>query len=454
MLAAIAIVALGALVIATARVLGLLRFRGTVTPIALFLVFELLVTWPSLIGGSRDSAEIGLSLLLGALAVVPLLVGYTLARSLSPSIPEAFHTRPRSLNQRDRIQLCALLAVAVLVSFILYRGIPPVWRTITELGISDSGRAELSIQRKLLTKGANFGTAEYRGQGLLSVIQLCTWVLVAARLGLLTAGVLRRSTIFVILLLGSLLVGGVGERASIVLVVAAFTIARIGSSGLGAGRAARRYAPILVVVLIAVGSFSGQAIGISSPADYAGRLASRLFLGNGTNTVDIIEYRHSGELQAAKGSIVLEQVRAALPGVSKNAVPFSNRLARVQGSRSQTTYSTPTNLGLMYADWGWLGVHALYFALGAAFAVLERLLRRAQRTSEGFGLASGVAIALWAGYTSLTGITGCMVNLAVTVSLFGATRLGASLLSRDAQLSPSFAGPPRQRAGPARRTVD
>jgi hypothetical protein len=207
-------------------------------------------------------------------------------------------------------------------------------------------------------------------------------------------------------------------------------MSRIASSGVRLRTAVVRYLPVVVAVLLVVGTFSGQLIGVGSPGEYVGRIADRVFMGNGVNTVDIILLRDEGSLPAANGGILLEQAKAALPGVEAGEVPFSNRLARIQGARSATTFSSPTNLGLVYADWGWLGVYSTYFALGLGLALLERLLTRVQRDGDAFASACAIVIALWSGYAAVTGLIGGAVNVGVSVCLFVGTRLASHVFVR------------------------
>jgi hypothetical protein len=104
----------------------------------------------------------------------------------------------------------------------------------------------------------------------------------------------------------------------------------------------------------------------------AGNLWIRIFLGDGKNDVYIIEFVHRGFLEFRYGLSHLEKIVSSLPGV-QYGVPLSLKLSRLL-DYSPHTFASGTYLGLVYIDFGLIGVAILYFFMGGIVGHLQAIL--------------------------------------------------------------------------------
>jgi hypothetical protein len=133
--------------------------------------------------------------------------------------------------------------------------------------------------------------------------------------------------------------------------------------------------------------------------------------GNGRNTAHIINLTDDGKITVGHGSLLAERGRAVLPGV-RDTEPFAYRVNQlVNGTnRNSTSYLTPTQFGLLYADGRWYGVLLGYLFSGAMLGAGWRALTR--RTSVGSSLFAACAAVLL-GKLAITGAPGLIASLGV-----------------------------------------
>jgi hypothetical protein len=153
------------------------------------------------------------------------------------------------------------------------------------------------------------------------------------------------------------------------------------------------------------------------------RLTSRIFIGNGGNTVRSIELVRSGSWEHRLGNVHVTSFLNMVPGVSTE--PFARELFLTvnPGSRA-TTYSSTTYLGQVFVDFGLAGCVLIFAMLGGLFAWVQMLLLRLPKTPLLLPLAAFIVLIL--GRVSLSGPTAVISTLAVAIPLMVTARLAYS----------------------------
>jgi hypothetical protein len=396
------------------------------TPLLLFGVHEVIFVWPAaLFARVNGVSEDNYASIVILSATLAFIVGYVLfcgdaRRSASTAVD--FWSRP--LRRPDdqahlrAIILCTILFV--LLGFYFYQGLPPAVTGLNEFlhhGYASGVNERLAEQRLELTKGHFFG-GEYRGQGAIRALFRVGWpylTIIATVLYLR-----RRQTAWRLITLGLLVasyvyIGGDGTRGpllwafiSVLVAVSYYAHLRL--------RTLTWFGATLVVALVVLSlpqKLGNVAAVGGSWRDGARTLAERILIGNGINSVYVIEYVRSGCLDLRWGGIHRSDLGAALP-FANSGVPFTYELFLLQNPEARTTCTTlssMTCLGCFYGDFGWPGTVIGYFSLGAVTAVAGRLLFKRQKTVANVAFVGMMAMDL--GQLNLHGIVYCSVWFAV-----------------------------------------
>lgn len=362
-------------------------------PLAAFVATEIRSVWPAnlslLVSGSGGLTAV----LVSSVALIAFCLSFVIISSARKGASHELLAFRSSGVEADRGRLayqCLILVMAsglVVLGSYQYRGAPPIAASVSSLlqgGESDFD--QLNQERRALTKGYIFGADEWRGQGLIAVLLNIGWlylgVLVAAlRHKYRTTGWLL--TLIGVVIAGLVYVGGVGERAPMVELVAgvlvAVTVLRVVQ-----WRQVLIGMVVMSLVVFVVGPIKGQFTDGGSPTAAALATLSRIAFGNGANNVLIVESIGDGSLELGLGALHWEKLDASLPGVGgASDAPFANRLANMRDPNSlSTSYATPTNLGFVYADFGALGLIASYSAYGFCCAFGQARLLRLRKSPE------------------------------------------------------------------------
>lgn len=369
------------------------RGRLILTPLLIFCANEVFRVWPAAIyarymGISEDLYPT----LVILLATFAFLIGYVAAgdligwRTYSPlSFWKRSILKASAGPHLVAIGVCSTLLV--LAAMYLYQGLPPTVNSVTRLvteGYSSGVAGFAAREREKYTKSHYFD-GEYRGQGVVREYTAIGWPLLVGISLLLYLQ--RRSHLHLILslvLLAACLVfiAGDGTRgaflwAMISVVVALALVIRmrlVTLAGIGLLLLATLFG------LSAVKKFAGYAQDVTFLKSGSTRIAERIFVGNGINTVHVIELVKCGRLDLRRGTIHLTEMLNSLPSV-RFGRPFSHDLFRILHPYSTgTTYCTMTYLGRLYGDFGLTGSVVGFFMLGVFTLLASRFLFSRRKT--------------------------------------------------------------------------
>ena len=424
------------------------------TPFLVFALNEITRDWVAAVlspafGYSSSYAALWIELA----AFVAFVVGFVLAFGVRRGVPgEAAELRARPISRVELSRAVPAIVFAGLIlsaaGFYLYGGAPPVLLGLKGLLLEGSGleaAAFVTDSREAITKGYYFG-GDYHGQGALLKLMSIGWpILLASSL------VLYRATKrwWLLLLSGVLLVAtfvfvaGAGDRGPFLWSLVFVFL--VGSFLFHVRYRTMAYAFAgLVVLAIGLSLYSLKlynAIGSSDFLQQAfGKIISRIFLGNGVYTVQIIDLVRSGVWKLRYGQVLVSNMLDALPGVSVANVPLAYELYVYQNPLGKlTTYSTPTYFAEVFVDFGTLGACVLYFAFGVTIGLMQRWILQLPKSMLFLPLAGVVMLLL--GRIPNVGISGLLAQVVVTVFFavilavcYQATRLFTS--------RPALAGPP------------
>jgi hypothetical protein len=363
-------------------------------PFATFGVFEAVWTWPCAIYAQATGLCGALPAALTAAAFLCFVGGYvTNSRRDVGRRAHAVAFRDLRLTRDGPEFAYAVCIVAFSIALFaagvyLYRGIPPIVPTLRDLATgTDHSEAigSLSAQREDILKAHYFG-GEYRAQGALSTLTLVGWLYLAyvAQLMYRMLGKQRWLALFAITFgMGLVFIAGVGQRSQVVMVFIYLLAGRSLCARMSMAKIAIALMLVAVAILV-VTPFSGQMIGTlddnHSPFSFVVQKAvERIAIGNGITNIEIMRFIADGELQYGWGQIHLEKLINSIPGTTK-LTPFALRVSDLRGSTTRTAFSSSTYLGVLYADFGAVGVLCGYAAIGIATGWLERTLFRMRKT--------------------------------------------------------------------------
>lgn len=269
------------------------------------------------------------------------------------------------------IQIFILLSVLFATNYYMYNGMPLSLKFLCMLiknGNYHEATRYLSKMREIVGKGYYFG-GEYRGQGVILTLNniLCPYMLAFAGLLYLKTKKKVWLAAFVSLLIISIIyVGGRGARFPIIKLFVFLVILKslLGKIHL---KESFKYTLVLIIVASAVIALKD----VNSPTEALEKLNKRIFLGDGENTIEVINFIRDGSLEIRGGRIHYEKFLSAFPGVTRGT-PFSyevQMLRRPLGSG--TSFASMNYLGILYADFGYMGPLLGYFFIGIAAALFE-----------------------------------------------------------------------------------
>jgi hypothetical protein len=294
--------------------------------------------------------------------------------------------------------------------------------------------------RLTLTKGHTLLGEQYAGQGIVNAANESGWR-IAVIVGVLYWSWERsRRSLFLMLtvcVLSFVFLGSAGSRSPVILCGIGFVAALairyrmrmrhlvvMGVAGLAA---------VLLIMPLSKGASGGISTG-----DRTAEVIERVTEGNGQNNAQIVRLITAESLDLQNGGLLVDRLRAMLPGTSSGD-PFALEVTRLAyGGDSETTgYSTPTQFGLLYADGGALWVLVGYVLSGLLLALTWR--RIASVTSP-IGAAIAVEGAISLGYLSVSGIHGVLsaaLMAAVALTVVVSPRLWRSWQMARTRVPPS-----------------
>jgi hypothetical protein len=424
------------------------RARSVVTPILLFGLFEIISVWPAtLIAAGSGSSETGAyPVLVAALAFGVCLLGFGLtmaARKYSSDEPEQFRGRPLEHPYPESVYLLATALVACILAGLglyLYQGWPPLVGGLFALGQGSDGLASainiVAAGRETATKGQYLGQA-YRGQGVILELTQDGWpylVTIASAMFLVTRKRHWLAVAVALFVLMLFFIAGSGQRwqilAGLICVAASLSLV---------ARPRTRWVVALAGVLLLI--YSGMSVlnstyeGFDQSADPVASFislgASRIALANGMHDVDSINLVHAGSLDWGMGSIHLQKFMTSIPGLGKDQLPFSAKLAfLLDPSRptTDTTYASSTYLGWLYVDFGLAGTLVVFFLMGITLALAQEWLFRVRGKDVLDIAARGLAI-FYMGELALDGPATAGASLVIVCVLYLGLRASTALLN-------------------------
>jgi hypothetical protein len=341
--------------------------------------------------------------MLPGLALLAFLVGYWrvgLIKGLNRASTKARLARPLVLPpdslQRHWLAIVVFAAALIAMGTYLFRGLPPALSAFETL-INPLGHegiyGEVREARREITKGYVLGESAWRGQGLMLTVSAVAWPMLAIMALSVWFKVRNRKwavTTIAVTVLMVVYVGGAGQRGplmfSVLTVLYALSLLRRIHVRtlivLGVGVIA------LTLLIIPLGQYTSVGTSIQTRAQVA---TQRIFLGNASNSVMVMELAESGKLPYGWGRVIGERIYSSLPGIQVRE-PFAYRLAQLrEEGGGRTTYASTSYLGSWYADFGWPGVLLGFVATGAALAWVQTVLLRPHWTPLSVALAASAA---------------------------------------------------------------
>ena len=408
---------------------GLGRQARVLTPVLFFVSVEVMAVWPALVpvDGSPLANLGAFPALLAAISLLAMVTTYVLFGGAS--VDASSWRRSAKVPSREEARcygrgLVLLVAGLCVIGLLTFGGIPPMLSggfssLLDPVGNADQA-ALIRETRLSLTKGHTLLGEQYAGQGIVNAANESGW-----RIAVIVAALYwswrrsRRSLLLMltVCVLSFVFLGSAGSRSPVILCGIGFVAALairyrmrmrhlvvMGVAGLAA---------VLLIMPLSKGASGGITTG-----DRTAEVIERVTEGNGQNNAQIVRLISAESLDLQNGGLLVDRLRAMLPGTSSGD-PFALEVTRLAyGGDSETTgYSTPTQFGLLYADGGALWVLVGYVLSGLLLAIAWR---RIARVASPIGAAIAVEGAISLGYLSVSGIHGVlsaalMAALALTV---------------------------------------
>lgn len=316
-----------------------------------------------------------------------------------------------------------------------YQGAPVLGFSIIELLTGNLSIGELasfmSEQRFLLTKSHWFG-GEYRGQGVINIIQRIGWRFVFAVSLIIYLKVKSKKWLLICILTGLLLIlfqAGTGERAPLAFSVL-FIIVVLSMLQKINPKHFIFLAALGFVILMGTTYFSAKGTLQKDAPDFVTKLASqlieRIFLGNAIHDLEIIEFVESGRMEKRLGMYHLEKFVSSFPGI-RMGEPLGFRVSYLRGS-SEEVFSSGTYLGFIYADFGYSGALIGFFLIGAFLAYVQKQIFEKERDIVSIVMSSQIIFFL--SFITGSGLIGFASNMVVVVFFWGIFHFFGILFSR------------------------
>ncbi len=367
--------------------------RIILTPFLMFCANEVIRVWPAAIyaryTGISEDLYPTFVILSSTLAFV---IGYVVAGDMigwHKFSPLEFSKRPmfRAAAGAHLVAIGVCSTLLVLAALYFYQGLPPTVTSVTRLVNEGygSGVAEFAArEREKYTKGHYFG-GEYRGQGIIREYMAIGWPLLATISLLLYLQ--RRSHLQLALSLTLIVaclvfIAGDGTRGTFLWAMISLVI----TLSLVVKMRVRTFMTVGVALLVmlfglsSVKKFAGYAADGTFLKSGSKRIVERIFVGNGINTVHVIEFVKCGRIELRHGAIHRIEMLNSLPSV-RFGRPFSHDLYRILNPYSTgTTYCTMTYLGRLYGDFGWPGAAGGFFLMGLSTSLVTRFFFSRRKT--------------------------------------------------------------------------
>lgn len=409
---------------------GLSNGTASASPIVLFLLLDLTSSWIALSPwGGIEGASVN-TLVIAACGSLSIIAGFVVAGRLLGERTVPFRATVTKADPGNASLDIALVGIVLMgIVTVLESGIPSPTAILSGLidPVDNSDvLADVRETRRSISKGHVFG-GNYRGQGVIRALGEVGWRYTLAFSWLLFLNQRSRRAL-VQAVVGSsiavLLLAGAGVRANLIFL---FVVAAI-AYAIVIDVPPRRVAAIgsaIFLVLVFIGPLSKGPNGFESFEERVASSATRIVGGNGRNTVGLIELIDEGRFPEGRGSVIVERLEAAVPGVPGTNPPFANRLALALGANANaTTYATPTQVGLFYADFRVAGVIAGSFVIGLAlFAIQMKLSSMLSSARSESDVAFVATAAFMCGHLVITGPTGFIANGLLLVALHFMVRL-------------------------------
>ena len=359
-----------------------------VTPFLIFALFELVCNWPAFIVGQiRGIIDTGPAIMAG-IAFLSYLASYTvvLGRKQRAALDL---TRFRDATvERQGSDLAYLISIVAFASFTvclglyLYRGMPPVIAGLFQ-SADHSEFVELTARVRTEAKEHYAGGA-YRGQGIISTVIAVSFPYLVLVSFLLFRSCRKLGWLLLTILLfatGVVFTGGGGARYQVIMFFCFFAVAASFMWRISIKHVMPMIAVVAIVTLLVMPA-SSQLSGVTDSdnvtRDITLNAIERITLGNGMTSVEVIDFIDNGFLDYGWGDIHLQKMINAIPGVTYG-IPFSNIVQHLRTSESQASYASMTYLGILYADFGPIGVCLGYMLIGVIAAVAQGYLFRIRK---------------------------------------------------------------------------
>jgi oligosaccharide repeat unit polymerase len=416
----------------------------TITPFVIFGIYEIAWGWPATIYEQywNQGSEVPATLM--GCAFLNFLIGFLFLMGImreTRSRTKLFTNRALLMTNSPRfyaIIIGIICLVNMLLAVMLYGGLPPLFEAgivlfrgggyIDALSVLTEGREEI-------TKGYYFG-GQYRGQGVISQVLQVGWVYVTGTAWLIYYRTKRRNWLFLSLLLlaGSLILGsGVGGRLVVAMPLVCLIILVSLTHELRL-KGIAKIAVIMCLIVAAVTPLSSQTTDLEESTsvmlDTLQYAVGRVAFGSGMTNIEVYDFIENGSLEVGYGRIHIEKSLTALPGVTVG-IPFSYevQLLRKGYSLKDTSFASMTYFGILYADFGAIGVLIGYLLIGCFTAIMQYYFVRVRK-----GILEMPAVALMIYYFSFLSIGSSIsaVTSIMTVGIFYIIVKGGALCLRQA----------------------
>lgn len=315
-------------------------------------------------------------------------------------------------------------ALLILLGLYYYRGVPPIAEAANRLisGESDSyGIAGYMREMRYdLTKGYYFGE-EYRGQGLIRIMMWMGWPYLLA--SCISNYAIAKRKLWVLLgavtgILGLVFISGDGTRAPVLLGLLNIIVLLSFLRKISLSKSVI-YGLLSLFLVLGLTIISHKGILFfehqENPwAALLSRIAERVFVSNGMNSIHIVELIRSGALPQGLGELHVNKFSNALPGIHSN-LPLAHELSMLLMYKTSTAYQTMTYSGFVYADFGIYGVLAIFSLLGVVLAKADKLIFDRPKVVTRLPVLAGTVFSL--GTIPLYGPVGVISSLIVLVTI-------------------------------------
>lgn len=408
-----------------------------VTPFIFFGFNEILSLWGVPLNFAfKEKPLDGWEILVIGTAFLAFVTGFYLAGGKNLSF-KSYLSQPITSNHRAQYYFMGVICtsiILILLGLYYYQGAPALGFSIFELIMGNITMSEMaglmSEQRFLLTKSHWFG-GEYRGQGVINVLQRIGWRFIVAislimYLNLRSKKWLALSVLTIFCLI--MFQAGTGERAPLVYSVL-FIIIVLSLMQKTSPRHFIILSTLGFMFLMGTTYFSAKGGLVKDSPEFVSKLASqlveRIFLGNAIHDLEIMEFVESGQLEKRHGMYHIEKFVSSFPGL-RMGEPLGYRVSYLRGS-SEEVFSSGTYLGFVYADFGYLGVLVIFFLIGVFLTYIQKFIFNNKRDVTLIVMSSMATFYL--AFMASNGFIGFASNMVMVVFFWGLFHFFGSFFS-------------------------